>query len=318
MKILITGAAGYLGQLLVKSLNQNKNIDNIFALDKKPKPESLILNSKIQYFKLDLAKNKWEEKIPEIPNVIVHLAFDIRTKYGQNKKQELNNIFGTKQVLKYCIDKKIKKLIYFSSVAAYGAKPENIGRFLTENDPLTETIYPYAAQKKETEEIIEKYKNLGSQIIIIRSGSITGQEGGKRKNLGLLKFIKNIAPVLPIINPGWARQYLHENDAIEAIKFLIFNNVEKQFEIFNLAPSDLITMADMAKLLHKKTIKIPAVLIKPIFALSWHLTFGLIPTPPGSDKSFIYPINVDGSKINKIGFNYKYSIVKTFLGENDK
>lgn len=316
MKILITGAAGYVGQILVKNLINNSEIEKIFALDKKPEPKWMKDNTKIYYLHFDFAVNNWEKNVPEIPDVVVHLAFDIRTKNGQTEKQKFNNVFGTERVLKYCLGRKIKKLIYFSSVAAYGAKPENIGKLLTEEEPLTERIYPYASQKRATEEMMYRYKNLGTQIIIIRPGSINGPEGEKRKNIGLLKFIKNIAPILPITNPTWARQYIHEDDVIEAIKFLIFNGIEKQFDVFNLAPADFITMADMAKLLNKKTIKIPPILIKPFFAILRNLKFSIL-TPPGSERYFTYPINVDGSKINKIGFNYKHTTKETFLGKND-
>jgi nucleoside-diphosphate-sugar epimerase len=56
MKILITGAAGYLGHLLTKNLSQHQRIDVVFALDKKPRPKTLMSCEKIQYLQLDLAK----------------------------------------------------------------------------------------------------------------------------------------------------------------------------------------------------------------------------------------------------------------------
>jgi len=314
MKILITGAAGYIGKILVRKLSQNQNISTIFSLDKKPKPKDFD-NLKICYLRLDLTKNSWEEKIPEIPDIVIHLAFDIRTPYGKLKSQEFNNSSSTERILEYCSNRKVKKLIYFSSVSAYGARPENIGKFLKEDSELAENVYPYGVQKKKSEKMLEE-KKISTQIFILRLASINGPEGEKRKKISLLNFIKRISPILPVIHPAWARQYLHEEDVLRVVEFLIFREIKSQFEVFNLAHFDFLTMSKMADLLHKKTVRIPAWVIRPIFFLAWHLIFGFLPVPPGSERFLIYPVNVDGSKIKKFGFNYKYNSEEVFLGKD--
>lgn len=321
MKILISGARGYIGKLLTKRLSQNQNVDKIFALDKLAKPEDFD-NPKIYYLQSDLARDSWEEKIPQVPDVAIHSAFDIRTPYGRLKEQEFNNLVGSERFFKYCFRNKVKKLIYFSSVAAYGAEAGNIGKLLTEDDPLTETIYPYGVQKRKIEEmlktIIRNENNLITQVFVLRPASISGPEGEKRKKIGLLNFIKRIFPILPISHPAWARQYIHEEDVLRVIEFLSFRQITSHFEIFNLASQDILTMKDMANSLDKKTIKIPIFIVKLLFFLAWHLTLGFIPTVPGSDRFFIYPINVDGTKITHFGFQYKYSSKEVFLGLKKK
>jgi len=313
MKILITGAAGYIGRVLTKRFSQKQNIDIIFALDRKPKPEEFD-NPKIVYLQLDLIKDYWEKKIPQIPDIIIDLAFEIRTSYGRLKKQEFNNLSIPKRILEYCSDKKIKKLIYFGSLSAYGAKPENIGKILKENSPLLEEEYPYGSQKKKAEEIIRNYQ-ISTQIIVLRVASVNGPEGEKRKKISLLNFIKRIFPVLPFANFFWARQYLHEEDLFRAVEILILKDMNALFEIFNLAPSDILTMSEMAFLIHKKTLKVPAWTLKYIFFLAWHLSLGYIPVPKGSERFFTYPVNVDGTKIENLDFKYKYSSKDSFLGK---
>ena len=314
MKVLITGGAGYIGKILVKKLSQNQKINTIFSLDKKPRPKDFN-NPKSHYLQLDLARDVWEERIPETPDVIIDLAFDIRTPYGKLKGQEFNNLSAIERILKYCSNQKVKKLIYFSSVSTYGARPENIGKFLKEDSQLTEEIYPYGAQKKRAEEMLKK-KEISSQIFILRLASVNGPEGEKRKKIGLLNFIKHIFPILPVIHDSWARQYLHEEDVLRAVEFLILKEIKSQFEVFNLAPFDFLTMSKMADLLRKKTLRIPVWIIKPIFFLAWHLTLGYVPIPMGSEISFIYPINVDGSKVTNLGFKYKYNSKEAFLGKD--
>ncbi len=206
-------------------------------------------------------------------------------------------------------------------MAVYGAKKENIGRLLTEEDRPGENFYPYGLQKKLVEEKLKEIferKKPETRVFVIRPASITGPLAEKKRKLGLLSLIKNILPVLPFINPYWARQYLHEDDLVEAISFLIFKDIASRFEIFNLAPGQILTMPEMAKLLKKKTIKFPVFLLKPLFFLGWRLGRGCLPTPPGSVNSLIYPINVDGSKISRFGFDYQYSSQEALEGKRGR
>jgi hypothetical protein len=71
----------------------------------------------------------------------------------------------------------------------------------------------------------------------------------------------------------------------------------------------------MAKLLGKGVVRVPFFLIKIAFFFSWHLTRGMLPTPPGAELSFTWPVNVDGSKITRFGFNYRYSSAEIFSGK---
>ncbi|MEA3453067.1 MAG: NAD-dependent epimerase/dehydratase family protein [Patescibacteria group bacterium] len=315
MKILITGAAGYIGKMLVKDFVQNSKYNRVFAIDKKSKPKDLE-SFDIDYFKADLAEESLEDILSEVPDIIIHCAFDIRTLYGKLKQQIFNNFECCKKVFQYSLDKEVKTLIYLSSAAAYGAKAENIGKLLKETEPLSEKIYPYGNQKREIEEMLSQLfsEDQNTQVFVLRLSTVQGKEGDERKNLGLLRFVKNILPILPYTNKDWARQYINEVDLIESIKFLLAADIDKAIEIFNLAPNDFITMKDMAKLLNKRTIKIPVWFLRMSFFLAWHITHGYIPTIGGSYKSLIYPINLDGSKITKFGFQYQHSTKDTFLG----
>jgi nucleoside-diphosphate-sugar epimerase len=218
------------------------------------------------------------------------------------------------RILNYCSSKKVKKLIYTGSVSAYGARKENINKFLKEDSPLIENEYPYGCQKKKIEGILRE-KKISTQIFVLRLASVNGPAGEKRKGIGLLNFVKHVSPILPVVNDTWTRQYLHEEDVLKIIELLIFKEIKDQFEVFNIAPPDFLTMPEMANLIHKKIVRIPDTIIKYIFFLGWHLSFGRVPTPQGSERFFIYPINVDGSKIKRLGFNYKYSSKEAFLGK---
>ncbi|MFA5387074.1 MAG: NAD-dependent epimerase/dehydratase family protein [Candidatus Paceibacterota bacterium] len=318
MKIFITGAAGYVGKVFLKRMAGNNEVEKIFALDAAGQPEGFN-DPKISWIKANLAKDKWEEKLPagEDISAVFHFAFWIRNPYGKILETEKENLESCRRVFDFCFKKNIKKLIYISSVAAYGAKPENANKILTENDPLEEKKYPYGLQKKLVEEMLVKMiaeKKPLTQVFVLRPGSIWGPEGEKKKKFGLMVLLKKLLPVLPLVNDVWARQYAHEQDIVGAMSFLAFNRVESNFEIFNFAAPDIITTKDMARFLGKKTIKVPFFLIKTAFFFGWHLTRGIVPTPPGAEMSFTWPINVDGSKIIRFGFRYNYTSAGIFKG----
>lgn len=316
MKVMVTGGAGYIGKLIIDDLCNNSNVEKIIVVDRRPKPEDLD-NQKIIYYALDLAQNLWEEFVKEVPDYVVHCAFDIRSPYKEINKQEFINLESCKRIFEYCFKHKVKKIVYLSSAASYGAREKNIGRLLKEEDSLQEKDFPYGYQKRRVEEILNEKivqnKNSLMQIFVLRLATVNGQEGEKRKSPSLMSYIKNKLPVMPYVNDNSARQYINEVDVVGAVKMLMFSDIKSQYEVFNLAPDDFLTFKQMAELLGKKAIKIPEIFIKVGFFLAWHLTLGYIPTPKGAWKSYIYPSNLDGSKIKRFGFNYQYSCKQTFL-----
>jgi nucleoside-diphosphate-sugar epimerase len=318
MKIFITGTTGYVGKFFLKRMVSDPGIEKIFALDAAEKPQGFD-SPKISWIKANLAADKWEEDIPEQGEIdaVFHFAFWIRNPYGKVAETEKENLESCRRVFEFCFKNNVKKLIYISSVAAYGAKPENVGKILKETDPLEEKSYPYGLQKKIVEEMLGemiKKEKPQTQVFVLRPGSIWGPEGEKKKKLGLMVLLKRLLPILPLVNDAWARQYVHEQDLADAMSLLAFKPINSNFEIFNFAAPDILTTKDMAKILGKRAIRVPFFLIKTAFFFSWHLTRGLLPTPPGSEMSFTWPINVDGGKINRFGFNYKYSSEQTFKG----
>jgi len=319
MKILITGTSGYFGGLFLKKMIADKKITKIYAIDVAKKPEG-VDDPKIVWIRANLATDDWEKEILKdgALETVFHFAFWIRGRYGKIKIQERENLDNCRRVTNFCFDNNVKKLIYFSSAAAYGAKKENVGKLLNESDLLEEVRYPYGVQKHKVEDLMREIalrRQKQTQILIIRPASIWGPEAEKKKKIGLMNLLKKALPVLPLVNQFWARQYVYEQDLIIAVELLAFGKIENDYEVFNLAAPDILTTKDMARLLGKKTFFVPAFLIKTAFFFGWHLTRGIIPTPSGAEMSFTWPINMDGSKITKLGFRYSMSSADIFCGK---
>lgn len=322
MRILVTGSAGYIGSFVIKRL-LGDGAEKIIGIDLLPQPKQLPKHEKLIWFARDLSQKGWEDAaLKKGPfDAILHLAFKIRSPYGKTKETEYENLAASKNVFEFAFKNKVPRVIYSSSVAAYGAKKENVGRLLKETDPLKEGVSPYGAQKRLVEEMLRGVIAATKPIthtIVVRLNSVTGPIGQNTKSkFGLITFLKKILPFVIETHPSWARQFIHEKDVEEIFIKLLRSPIKRgSIDIYNAAPPSYLTAKDIARVLGKKTIKIHQWLVRPLFWLAWNLTLGKIPTHPDSASGLIYPINVDGSKIQEVGFNYKFRPEDALLGKN--
>lgn len=172
MKILITGASGFLGAIIADLLSKNHEL---IRLGKSNKNEIAI----------DLS-----EEIPTLPNVdlIVHAAGKAHTiPKTQEEGAEFFkiNVEGTKNLLK-AVKSPPKQMILISTVAVYG---DEFGEGIDESSPL-KGISPYARSKIQAEEIWENWANSHQvNFLILRLPLIAGSN--PPGNLGaMIKAIK--------------------------------------------------------------------------------------------------------------------------------
>ena len=133
MKILVTGAAGFIGFHLIKKLTKNKK-NNIYGIDsingyyskkiKNLRIKLLSKNKKFIFYKLDLQNRKKLDFIFKKyrPEAVVHLAGQPGVLYSfkNPKSYKLNNINATKVLSDISKKYKIKKFIFGSSSSVYG------------------------------------------------------------------------------------------------------------------------------------------------------------------------------------------------------
>jgi len=321
MKILITGAAGYIGSMLVNKILKEEKDSFIIGIDLLSKKREWENERNLFWIKGDLALNNWQEEVLKlgVPDIIVHSAFRIRNPFLRVKAYERNNLAASKNVFEFAFQNNVSKLIYLSSVAAYGAFKENIGKLLKESDPLLETKNPYGYQKKLVEEellsLYKKYKPK-TKTIVLRLNSVTGPYGQSLSSkFGLITFLKKILPFIIELNEKWARQFVHEEDVLSIIDLILKKEIQSEFIIFNVAPQEFLEVRRIARILNKKIIRVPVFLVKFLLFLLWPISFGKL-IPPQGINGLVYPINVDNSKLKKeLGFEYKYTPEEALLGK---
>lgn len=124
--------------------------------------------AKVDSEKMIERANNWEEVVMKYrPSIIIHTAWQIREIYGDRPLSYKWNIEASDRVFDYAFNFKnkfsdnlnngVKKMIYFSTVASYGAFADNsIDYFFNEGDKFRETKYLYAEEKRWAEEHLEK------------------------------------------------------------------------------------------------------------------------------------------------------------------
>ena len=256
-KILVTGHEGVIASNLIKKLtNCEIIIDSI--------------NGK----RIDLQNNEEVMKIEPVDTVI-HLGG--KTEKGLEWKEYFeNNIIGTLNILKYCIKKNIKKIIFVSSYV-YGNPKYS---------PIDEQhqISPhnlYTKSKFLAEELCkiysEKYK---LNVIILRPFNIFARSMNKNYLISNLIESINTKKTVTITNRTSKRDFLYIDDFIEII--LKIKDYDFKFEIFNVGSGISYSFDEVIEIIEKNTSK------------KLNLEY------KNDDQSYIQNITADNSKITKI------------------
>ncbi len=233
MKIIVTGAAGFIGfHCCLRLIKENFDvigIDNINEYyDKKLKISRLNeidkfnenKNGNWKFFKIDLEE---EDKLFKIfndfePDIVLHLAAQAGVRYSieQPKSYIKSNLIGFFNIIELCRKFKIKNFIYASSSSVYGG---NKKLPFSEINSVDHPVSLYAASKKSNEVIAHCYSHLyGIPTTGLRFFTVYGPWG--RPDMAPIIFANSISKRIPIkiFNFGkMKRDFTYIDDIIESI-----------------------------------------------------------------------------------------------------
>jgi nucleoside-diphosphate-sugar epimerase len=181
-----------------------------------------------------------------------------------------------------------------------------------------ETKNPYGYQKKLIEEDLMKLLlegNPPTTVTVLRLNSVTGPRSQSLSSkFGLITFLKKLLPFVMELNPHWARQFVHEDDVVDAI-FASLARRGGALRIYNIAPKQFLEVGEIARILQKKTVHVPVWLVKTALFILYPVSFGKL-VPASAIAGLVYPINVDGSLIEQeLNFHYQYTAAEALLGQ---
>ncbi|MBA7611363.1 UDP-N-acetylglucosamine 4-epimerase [subsurface metagenome] len=276
MKVLITGAAGFIGSHLCERLLADgctvigvDNFDDFYDPQiKRRNISGCLKNKNFQLIEADIRDSTaMDEAVGDGVEIIVHLAAraGVRPSIAQPLLYADVNMNGTMVLLQAAAKHKVAKLIFGSSSSIYG---NNEKVPFSEDDNVDFPISPYAATKKAGELICHTYHHLyGIAITCLRFFTVYGPR--QRPDLAIHKFAKLIeqGKPIPIYGDGsMMRDFTYIDDIIDGTVAAI-NRVTSdesratshEFNIYNLGESKPITVNDLVteieKALGKKAVK---------------------------------------------------------------
>lgn len=278
-KILVTGGSGYKGTVLIKKLvDQNYRVINI---DNNLFGKNNLKNKNVKNYNLDISEIK---KI-NLKNVYacIHLASianDPMVDLDQSLSWETSAL-GTKTLVDYLIEKKVKKIIYASSGSVYGIKKE---KKVKEHLSL-EPISTYNKVKMVTERLLISYKEK-INVVIVRPATVCGISKRMRLDVSVnaltFQALKN--KTINVFGGSQKRPNIHIDDITDLYIFFLKKKIK--FGIFNAGFENL-SIINIAK-------KIQNIIPSKI----------LIKKKNFDPRSY----NLDSSKLLKLGFKPKKKI----------
>lgn len=272
-KVLITGAAGFIGFHLSKKLLEQgmtvigfDNINNYY--DVTLKYARLDILKKFPYFtfvKGDLADNTAVEKLfcDNKFDIVVNLAAQAGVRYSiENPRAYIDsNIIGFFNILEACRHNEVEHLLYASSSSVYGNQEKT--PFSTD-DNVDSPISLYAATKKSNELMAYTYSHLyGIPATGLRFFTVYGPYG--RPDMAYFGFTKKIyaGESIKIFNNGdMYRDFTYIDDIVQGIENMLCNPPKMQngaqhkvYNIGNNSPEKLMYFIETLEKALGKTAK---------------------------------------------------------------
>ncbi len=262
--VAITGAATFLGLNLIGLLEDDPRVTKIVCLDTSSPPT---VGAKSRYYELDLTHPTAEERLAEVfaaesVDTVVHLALLESPTRETAYSHELEGV-GTMQVLNACRRARTHKLIVRSFTWLYGARATNPA-FLSEKHALRASHSDTFFQDKlAVEEQLLRFRQPGQGrvVTVLRTAPIIGPSVDNF----VTRYLR--LPRVPTVmgfDPLW--QFLHEADAVAALKLAVDRDVPG---VFNLASEGVLPLSMAIRLLGRGRLPLPRPLLRPTLGALW-------------------------------------------------
>jgi UDP-glucose 4-epimerase len=266
LTVAVTGPTGDIGRSLLRALERSRSVKRIVAMARRPFDPAAAGLKKTEYRQADVLDGDAVADLLRDADVVVHLAFLIIGGLEETRKV---NLQGSRNVFEAAAAANVKRLVYASSVAAYGFHSDNPSLLTEEVPPRGTERHYYSAQKAELERVLEEVlEGSGTDAYLFRPCIVAGPDavtlvesipyvslsekmpGPILRALELLPVLK---PVIP--DPGVPFQLVHHDDVATAIRAAVLGRGTPG--VYNLAGSGELTMSDLADALGWYSIPIP-------------------------------------------------------------
>ena len=278
LTVAVTGPTGEIGISAVKALERNPLVDRIIGMARRPFDPDSHGWTKTTYRRGDILDREAVDALVSDADVVIHLAFIIM---GSREESRRINLAGTRNVFEATVAAgRPKRLVYTSSVAAYGYHSDN-------PVPLTEDVLPrgspehyYSEQKALCEAALAEITAGSSlEVFVLRPCIVAGPQApalddampwhwlpGMRTATRAVPLLKPLVP-----DPGIPLQLVHHDDVAAAIALAA--TASAPAGAYNIAGDGVVSTSEVIAALGGRPVRVPQLAAAAASAVVAHLPF---------------------------------------------
>ena len=295
--VVITGAAGNLGRLVVQMLHRHRSV---LAVDRRP---IYGLPKDVEHLRTDVRRRLFEDVFrTKSVQAIVHLGLAHNPR--SDRAAYRFNVIGTQRLLDLAARYRVGTFVMLSTATIYGPDPEN-SHYLNEEAPLLGAEHHSEIRDLvAVDNIVQSffYRHPEVRTVMLRPVHIVGS----RVHNASANYLRLERPwVLAGFDP--MIQLIHEEDVVRALTLALERSVRG---VYNIVGPGVAPLSRILRVLHRRPRVIPSFVARRLLNNAWrvHAT----DFPPPQLRHVQFNCIVDGSAARKdLGFEPQYSLIET-------
>jgi nucleoside-diphosphate-sugar epimerase len=318
--VAVTGPTGDVGRAFVRALERSREVAAVRALGRRAIDPAAEGWRKTTYLRGDVTDRAAVDELVAGADVVVHLAFAIMGAGGAEGREV--NVEGSRTVFSAAVRAGARRLVYTSSVAAYGFHDDNPPLLTEDLQPRGTEGHAYSAAKAAAERMLGELTGgapIGVYVFrpcivagpdaLMFIGSIPYVQLGERMP-GAVRRLLDAVPVLKPVIPdnGVSFQLVHHDDVASALRAATVGRGTPG--VYNLAAPGTLTMRDLAEDLGWYAIPVPELAVDVAGELASRLPF--IPEDARWINALRVPMLMDTTKARReLRWRPRYGVRET-------
>lgn len=271
-------------------------------------------NEGVEYIRLDVRKPIYFKFTPTSDDIVFNLAAVHRTPGHPDKAYFETNIRGAENVVAFAEKHGIKKILFTSSIAPYGAAEE-----LKKETTLPTPNTPYGISKLVAEKIhigwVEKEKD--RELTIVRPGIVYGK--GEHGNMTrLYKGIKGHY-YFYAGRKDTVKACIYVKELVQFMKYRMIDNSFKGYDIINCTFESAFTIEQICEAMKastdlkgRKIPQIPGGLLMAAATVLGPIGGKKVGIHPARVKKLMISTNISGKKLSRMDYQFHYTLGESF------
>jgi UDP-glucose 4-epimerase len=263
LTVAVTGPTGEIGISAVTALEREPTVAKIVAMARRPFAPSMYGWTKTTYQQGNIMDRDAVDALVAQADVVIHLAF---LETGPRDESARINLQGGRNVFEATVAaRRPRRLVYTSSVAAYGYFAENPVP-LAEEVPARGSSEHYCSEQTAAMEAVlaEVTKGSSLEAFVLRPCIVAGPDAHALADAmpwnQLPALVRAVARVVPLLkrvipDPGFPLQLVHHDDV--AVAIALAARTPAPPGAYNIAADGVVTVSDVAKALGGRPVSVP-------------------------------------------------------------